>query len=270
MLLYVLFSDYKRKTMKALFKSLCFLFASQVVTVNAQGILRGGPLFRNGGYWEFGYQQLFQPVSSGSFYEGKHQPAFAPPLRTEFTRSMSQVQRSYFRSTAKINDQWFNFFQMDMALHSFSFGSREYAPDGSIYRMNHYRSALEQYVQMGVYFGALYKKPINDRWLWRAGAHGGMLLSLFEKSWNPESPFLNGFNSSVRPTLGLEAAVEWQVSPKHNNFYLIGGYAFNHAFRVNEQTLSQGLATHHGLQLGLRIGLRSRKLAERRSDVVGF
>lgn len=227
-------------------------------------------MMRNGGYWEFGYQQLFQPVNSGSFFEGAHQPAFAPPLRTEFTRSMSQVQRSYFRTTTKISDQWFGFFQMDMALHSFSFGSREYAPDGSIYRMNHYVSALEQYIQMGVHFGALYKKPINERWLWRAGGSGGMIMSLFEKSWDPDSRLLDGFNSSVRPVLGLEAALEWQISPKHNNIHLIGGYAFNHAFKVNPQIMSQGLATHHGFQAGLRLGLRSRKEAERRSDIIGF
>ena len=255
--------------MKAIFASLCLLFVSQASTL-AQDIVRGGPLMRNGGYWEFGYHHQFQLLNSGSFFTGTHQPAFAPPLRTEFTRSMSQVQRSFFRSTSKFNENWFGFYQLDMGLHTFSFGSREYAPDGSVYRMNHYASALEQYVQMGVHFGALYKEAINERWLWRAGVNGGMIMSLFEKSWIPESTFLNASNSSVRPAMGIEAALEWQVSPKHNNFYLVGGYALNHAFKVNNQTLSQGLATHHGLQLGLRIGLKTRKLPERRSDVIGF
>lgn len=255
--------------MKAIFASVCLLFVSLSSTF-AQGLLRGGPLMRNGGYWEFGYHHQFQVVSKGTFFTGTHQPAFAPPLRTEFTRSMSQVQRSYFRSTAKLDDHWFMFYQMDLALHSFSFGSREYAPDGSIYRVNHYASALEQYFQMGVNVGALYKKAINDRVLWRAGANGGLFVSFFEKSWNPESQYLDDFNGTARPALGLEAALEWQISPKHNNLYLVGGYALNHAFVVNQQIMSQGLATHHGLLAGLRVGLKSRKMAERRSDIIGF
>ncbi len=256
--------------MKALFTSLCLLIGLQASVVHAQGWLRGDPTFRNGGYWEFGYQHQFGLGNQAPFYIGNHQPWYAPPIRTEFISTRSEVQRIYFRNTVKLDENWFTFFQMDMGLHSFGFGSREYAPDGSIFRLDHYASALEQYIQMGMQLGVLYKKPLHSRLFWRAGAHGGMMMSLFEKSWDPQSLFLDGFNGSVRPALGLEAALEWQITPKHNNLYLIGGYAFNHAFKVEPEIISQGLATHHGFQAGLRIGLKSRKKAERRSDIIGF
>lgn len=239
----------------------------------AQGLFLGSPIYGRGGFWELGTMTLVQPMNSGTFYTTNRPTGGNNFLRTELNRQNGWMQRAYVRSNTALNQHWLLYAMYDVAYHHYDYGSREYFSDGTLYRINEFTgNNPSRSFQQAITFGAIYQKPINERLRWRLGGGAGILMGIFEEEmpWLTSSFLLPNLTGSVRLATQWEAGIDWQLSEKHNNLSLIAGYVFHHAFAHNENIINHHLATHHGLQLGFRFGVKTKKLAQRRSDVIGY
>lgn len=239
----------------------------------AQGLFHGSPIYGRGGFWEMGTMTLVQPVNTGTFYSTNRPTGGNNFIRTELNRRNSWMQRAYVRSNTALNPNWLLYAMYDVAYQSYNYGSREYFSDGSLYRVDRYTgNDPSRSVQQAVTFGLIYQKPVNERLHWRVGGGAGILMGIFEEEmpWLSSGFVTPNFTGSVRLSTQWEAGIDWRLSEKNNNLSLIAGYVFHHAFANDENIVTHHLGTHHGLQVGLRFGLKTKKKAERRFDIIGY
>lgn len=259
--------------MKAITYCLCLLFAVSFGNSRAQGIINGDPIFGNGSFWELGFTSLANPLSDRAFYSTTRNTGLSP-TRTELTRQSSFMQRSYFRVNTALSKQWLLYFMGDVAIHQYTFGSREYFSDGSLFRLNQYvDNGPSTSFQQSLSIGTIYQRPMNEKMKWRVGGGMGLMMGIFEEEipWeNTGFSLLPSLIGSVRLIGNVETGIDFQLSEQPNRVHLIVSSVLHHAFLHDPTILNHHLSTHVGLQVGLRFGFQSKNQVQRRSDILGF